>query len=97
VSEEDRDLEMLRLTARTLRHEPGAEMLARVRSRVQNRIAAPLSPWEVLASWLRPAAISLAAILIVTAALFSVTQEPISVNALADSILIEWEDQLGGD
>ena len=90
------DLEQLRSAARTLRHEPDAQMLARIRSGVQSRIAAPLSPWEVLASWLRPAAISLVAIMAVTVALL-LTQEPISASALADSVLIEWEGQFVGD
>lgn len=96
MSGEERDLAQLRATARALRHEPDQVMLARLRAAVRQRIDAPPSPWDVLAGWLRPAAISAAALLTVTAVLFALTQEPISPDVIAGSVLIEWEAQFAG-
>ena len=92
----DEELAELRATTRMLRHEPDDLMLARVRSRVRDRIAVPPSPWDVLAGWLRPAAISVAAIVTLTAALFMLTLEPVSPQTIADSVLLEWEAQFAG-
>jgi hypothetical protein len=83
MTDETKELEMLREEARALRAHPDAAMLARVRSGVRARIAAPVSALEILAGWLRPVAIALAAILIAFAATFTFLPESLSPDAVA--------------
>jgi hypothetical protein len=52
------DLESLRADGRLLRPHPDSAMLTRVRNGVRARIDAPVSPVEMLAGWIRPAAIA---------------------------------------
>lgn len=89
--DESSELEALRETTRALRREPDAEMIARVRENVRARIAVPPSLWEILAGWIRPAAVSVAAIVAICFALFTLAPEPISPRVIAESVLVEWE------
>ena len=96
---EEKDLRALRDMARPLRREPDAEMLDRIHANVRARIAAPASPWEVLAGWLRPAAVSFAAIVILFALLLSldpVALSPADVAEATGRILVDREVTLGG-
>ena len=88
----------LRDIARELRREPDSLMLDRVRRGVRVRIAVPPSPLEILAGWLRPMAISLAAIVVLFFALFLFVPDPVSPDAMADlasRTLVEQEVSLG--
>ena len=86
MNDELRDLEALRDTARDLRHEPDAMMLARVRAGVRERVAAsPASPWDVLAAWLRPAAVSFATIMLLFAVAWTLAPESIAPEEMADT------------
>ena len=81
---------------RQLKREPDEAMLHRVRAGVRARDSEPASPWEILAGWLRPAGIAAGAIIVLTVAMFTWTQDPITPGALADSVLIQWEAQIVG-
>jgi hypothetical protein len=60
---DDRLMERLREEAQRLRYEPGDEVFVRLRARVRARIVAPPpTVSQLLASWLRPIGISLAAL-----------------------------------
>jgi hypothetical protein len=72
-------------------------MLARVRAGVREQTAVPPSSWEILAGWLRPAAISVAAIAALGLVLFTYAPETIPAKALAESVVISWEAALGGE
>lgn len=86
MNDELRDLEALRDDARPLRQEPDAAMLARVRAGVRERIAASTpSPWDVLAAWLRPAAVSFATIMLLFVVAWTLAPESIAPEAMADA------------
>jgi hypothetical protein len=78
------ELEDLRPITRRLRPHPDAAMLDRVRVGVRARISVPPSPWEVLAGWLRPAAVSFATIVVLIVVAFTLAPEPIAPEAMAD-------------
>lgn len=93
------ELEDLRPIARALRPEPDAAMLDRVRANVRARISVQPSPWEVLAGWLRPAALSFAAVVILVVVAFTLAPEPIAPDAMADAAgryLVSREATLAG-
>jgi hypothetical protein len=86
MNDDLRDLEALRDAARELRHEPDAAMLARVRAGVRDRIAEePSSPWDILAGWLRPAAVSFATIMLIVAAAWMFAPESFAPEEMADT------------
>lgn len=95
--DESRDLESLRDVARTLRQEPDAAMLARVRANVRARVNEGITPWEVLAGWLRPAAASFAALVLLLAAALAFAPDPFSpadIVSMTGRILIDREASL---
>ena len=97
--EEEKDLRALRELASPLRHEPDADMLARIRANVRARVAAPASPWDILAGWLRPATVSFAAIVLLFALLLSLapgTLTPADVAEATGQILFNREVALDG-
>ena len=83
--EEEKDLRALRDLASPLRREPDPEMLARIRAKVRARVAVPMSPWDILAGWLRPAAVSFAAIVLLFALLLSLAPEALSPADVAEA------------
>src|SRR5687768_697255 len=94
-----RELESLRVAARALRHEPDAAMLERVRAGVRTRIGVTPTPWDILAQWLRPAAASLAALVVILAVALALAPEPLSpaeVATMTGRILIDRETALVG-
>jgi len=58
--------ERLRGDAATLRHEPDAFTLTRIRARIRERIARPTVA-QLLANWFRPLAVALTAIAVAAA------------------------------
>ena len=92
-----RELESLRVEARALRHEPDAAMLERVRAGVRTRISVTLTPWDVLAQWVRPAAASLAALVVILIVALALAPQPLSpaeVASMTGRILIDRETTL---
>jgi hypothetical protein len=97
--EDMRELESLRLEARALRQEPDAAMLERVRAGVRMRISVTPTTWDVLAQWVRPAAASFAALvvlLVVALALAPESLSPAEVASMTGRILIDRETALVG-
>jgi hypothetical protein len=95
--DETRDLESLREAARALRREPDAAMLERVRAGVRARINQSVTPWDVLAGWLRPAAASLAALVLLLVVALTLAPEPLSpaeVARMTGRILVDREATL---
>jgi len=95
--DEIREMEALRAAARGLRHDPDEAMLERVRTGVRARIAVPASPWDVLAGWLRPAAISLGAIVVLVVAALALAPAATSeddIAAMTGAMIVEKEARL---
>ena len=93
------ELESLRATARALRPEPDAAMLERVRTGVRTRVSVTLTPWDVLAQWVRPAAASLAALVVLLVVALTLAPQPLSpaeVASMTGKILIDRETALVG-
>lgn len=61
---DDKFLERLRADAAPLRYQPDEFTLARIRARIQERIAPRPSVAQLLAAWFRPLAVTLAAVAI---------------------------------
>ena len=97
MTDEIREMEALRATARGLRNDPDEAMLSRVRAGVRARIAAPGSPWDILAGWLRPAAFSLGAIFVLLAAMLAlgpVATSTDEIAAMTGAMIVEQEARL---
>ncbi len=67
MTEHDDFFERLRTDAKSLQHRPDAAALARIRARIEERIAPRSTVMEILAAWLRPVALSMGALALVTA------------------------------
>lgn len=65
MTEHDDFFARLRGDARVLRHQPDEQTLARIRSRIHERLAARPTVLELLAAWFRPLAMSAVAIALV--------------------------------
>lgn len=65
MTEHDDFLARLRQDAAPLRHRPDEATLARIRARIQERIAPQPTVAEVIASWFRPLAAAIAVVAIV--------------------------------
>ena len=83
--DEEKDLRALREMARPLRQEPDADMLARIRANVRARVVAPVSSWDILAGWLRPAAVSFVAIVLLFALFLSFAPVALSPADVAEA------------
>lgn len=67
MMEHDDFFERLRGDAKALQHRPDAATLARIRARIEERIAPRPTVMELLAAWLRPVAATVTAIAIAAA------------------------------
>ncbi len=82
---EDPFFERLRRDASALRHEPDPFTLARIRARIQERIARP-TVMQLLAAWCRPLAVTLTAIAV--AAVIGFTTLDTSDDRLAEPEIV---------
>ena len=85
---DDNFLERLRGDARQLRYEPDDLAWVRLQARVRERIAAHPTVSQLLASWSRPLAASLAALSLVAAlgtAYYVETRDQVTLDSLAAS------------
>ena len=85
---DDNFLERLRGDARRLRYEPDDLAWVRLQARVRERIAAYPTVSQLLASWFRPLATSLAALSLVAAlgtAYYVETRDQVTLDSLAAS------------
>ena len=85
---DDNFLERLRGDARQLRYEPDDLAWVRLQARVRERIATHPTVSQLLASWFRPLAASLAALSLVAAlgtAYFAETRDQMTVDSLASN------------
>ncbi len=84
MTDDEKFFERLRVDARPLRRQPDEQTLARIRARIQERIAPKPTVVELLAAWFRPLAATAAAVALAAAlGLTVVRYEP----ALGDSTL----------
>ena len=85
---DDTFLERLRGDARQLRYEPGDAAWVRLQARVRERIVARPTVSDLLASWFRPLAASLAALSLVAAlgtAYYVETRDQVTIDSLASN------------
>jgi len=85
---DDDFLERLRGDARQLRYEPGHVAFVRLQARVRERIVAAPTVSQLLASWFRPLAASLAALSLVAAlgtTYYVETRDQVTIDSLASS------------
>ncbi len=85
---DDNFLERLRGDARRLRYEPDDLAWVRLQARVRERIAAHPTVSQLLASWFRPLAASLAALSLVAAlgtAYYVETRDQVTLDSLASN------------
>ncbi|HVG25195.1 MAG TPA: hypothetical protein VND45_13645 [Thermoanaerobaculia bacterium] len=84
MTEDDDFLARLRADAAPLRHRPDEVTLARIRARIQERIAPQPTVAELIASWFRPLAAALGAVALVAA----IGLATIDVDASVDDVQI---------
>jgi len=85
---DDNFLERLRGDARRLRYEPDDLAWVRLQARVRERIAARPTVSDLLASWFRPLAASLAALSLVaalSAAYYAESRDQVTLDSLASN------------
>lgn len=95
MTEHDDDfLARLRADAAPLRYRPDEATLARIRARIHERIAAPPTVAELLASWFRPLAAAVALVAIIAGVGLATTEMPAATGV---GIAVGGETYVVGD
>jgi len=97
MSEHDDFLERLKADAAPLRYQPDEAALTRIRARIRERVAAPPTVAQLIASWFRPLAAAVAIVAVAAGIGLATIDVPADASVDGVEIVVGGETYVVGD